>query len=72
MIPHQISQDVVVALCILALFNNLKNKGQRSEEIRKVGVCVCVCVFVCVFVCVCVCASDLDTTTAANALNIIH
>lgn len=24
--PYQVSQDVVVALCILALFNNLEDK----------------------------------------------
>lgn len=29
---HQVSQDVVVALCILALFDNLENKDRRERK----------------------------------------
>lgn len=50
--PYQVSQDVVVALCILALFNNLEDKvrGETEWKTNKqtnvlfVSVCVCVSV----------------------------
>lgn len=32
MISYQVSQDVVVALCILALFNNLEDKDRADIE----------------------------------------
>lgn len=46
--PYQISQDVVVALCILALVNDLEDKSREENQMpvkqkQKVGLCVCVC-----------------------------
>lgn len=48
MSPYQVSQDVVIALCILALFNNLEDKGRGEVEnkmvvIQKQKVSLCMC-----------------------------
>ncbi len=51
MSPYQISQDVVVALCILALFNNLEDKVSGEIESKMPGIhnhTFCLCVDVCV------------------------
>ncbi len=44
---YQVCQDVVVALCILSLFNNLEDKNRGENKMpaiqkQKVGLCACV------------------------------